>query len=365
MPANNPLNFQHFDQEADIGIKAPNGEWIRKRKKPGRKANPPTAEKKREQNRASQKAYRQRKNEKKKEETKIKQQHVQEIERLKRKLAQSEYEANYLRAIILHLSLTNIITRGCVPHAPQMNNKSTRLPAFFEAFLEKGRIVELHKAKHNNSFSCNSNIADNYIQAYSKMPEEDCLQYSPSPNFSEHESTESEYTLHNDTPENDEPLLPNANDYATQSESSPRDDHQQLMLRKKPLKGILLDTPTFKTADDFIHMSPLQAVQVLSLQLKMGSILGRYFPLSLVPTALQSIVPHDIRIDYFPAPFLRDRMILFQDYYNIDECFQFLTQTLVFTGGDLRVLKNWTIDPRYTEKFWFLSHELIEHPMIC
>lgn len=76
--------------------------------------------------------------------------------------------------------------------------------------------------------------------------------------------------------------------------------------------------------------------------------------------ALQRVIPHDIRIDYVPGASIRDRMIIFQDYYNMDDCFQFLTQNTVFMGGDVRDTRNWVIDPEYSLKFWFLSHQLVD-----
>lgn len=76
--------------------------------------------------------------------------------------------------------------------------------------------------------------------------------------------------------------------------------------------------------------------------------------------ALQRVIPHDIRIDYVPGASIRDRMIIFQDYYNMDDCFQFLSQNTVFMGGDVRDTRNWVIDPEYSLKFWFLSHQLVD-----
>jgi hypothetical protein len=72
------------------------------------------------------------------------------------------------------------------------------------------------------------------------------------------------------------------------------------------------------------------------------------------------VIPHDIRIDFVPGASIRDRMIIFQDYYNIDDCFQFLTQNTVFMGGDVRDTRNWVIDPKYSLKFWFISHQLVD-----
>lgn len=72
------------------------------------------------------------------------------------------------------------------------------------------------------------------------------------------------------------------------------------------------------------------------------------------------MIPHDIRIDFIPSASIRDRMIIFQDYFNIDDCFQFLTQKSVFIGGDVRDTRNWVVDPKYSLQFWFLSHLLVD-----
>jgi hypothetical protein len=79
--------------------------------------------------------------------------------------------------------------------------------------------------------------------------------------------------------------------------------------------------------------------------------------------ALQRVIPHDIRIDYIPGAAIRDRLILFQDYYNADECFQALIQSTIFIGGDVRDAQNWKTDPGYTMKFWFVSHHLFDQSL--
>jgi hypothetical protein len=76
--------------------------------------------------------------------------------------------------------------------------------------------------------------------------------------------------------------------------------------------------------------------------------------------ALQRVIPHDHRIDYIPSAAIRDRMIIFQDYYNIDDCFEFLTLNTVFKGGDVRDSRNWVVDPKYSMKYWFICHQLVE-----
>jgi hypothetical protein len=57
-------------------------------------------------------------------------------------------------------------------------------------------------------------------------------------------------------------------------------------------------------------------------------------------------------------------MILFRDYFDIDECFNFLTRDTIFMGGDIRDSRNWVLSPEYSIKFWFLSHQLVDHSTI-
>jgi predicted GH43/DUF377 family glycosyl hydrolase len=58
---------------------------------------------------------------------------------------------------------------------------------------------------------------------------------------------------------------------------------------------------------------------------------------------------------------MRDRMIIFQDYFDMDECIQFLCGNSVFVGGDIRDSRNWVLDPSVSEKYWFFSHHLYDH----
>ncbi|KAF1801736.1 hypothetical protein FB192DRAFT_1282597 [Mucor lusitanicus] len=140
----------------------------------------------------------------------------------------------------------------------------------------------------------------------------------------------------------------------------PPQSNQVLAVNRKPVIGVLFEPPVLRTSEDIVNMPTLQALHILRLQLKLGSILGSMTPAALLPTALQRVIPHDIRIDYVPGASIRDRMIIFQDYYNMDDCFQFLTQNTVFMGGDVRDTRNWVIDPEYSLKFWFLSHQLVD-----
>ncbi|KAI8087705.1 uncharacterized protein B0P05DRAFT_465568 [Gilbertella persicaria] len=148
--------------------------------------------------------------------------------------------------------------------------------------------------------------------------------------------------------------------FSDSSSTSSVNNNQALTIQQKPIKGVLFEPPPLRTSEDFANMPTLQALHILRLQMKLGSILGSMTPASLLPTALQRVVPHDIRIDYVPGASIRDRMIIFQDYYDIDECFQYLTQQTVFLGGDVRNSRNWSVGADYSVKFWYLSHLVVD-----
>jgi hypothetical protein len=54
-------------------------------------------------------------------------------------------------------------------------------------------------------------------------------------------------------------------------------------------------------------------------------------------------------------------MIIFQDYYNMDDCFTLLTENTIFIGGDIRDKRNWVVRPEFSTKLWFLSHQLVDN----
>ncbi|KAI8141040.1 hypothetical protein BJV82DRAFT_620586 [Fennellomyces sp. T-0311] len=72
------------------------------------------------------------------------------------------------------------------------------------------------------------------------------------------------------------------------------------------------------------------------------------------PTELQRNVRHDIRIDAVPGAVMRDQMILFQDYYDANELFNFLIASAMFLGGAPGNQNNWFIPPSFLRKYWFL-----------
>lgn len=305
------LNFHYFDQECDFGIETEDGQRIRKKKTPGRKPNPPTTEEKRAQNRASQRAYRLRESQRKQEFEREKQHLVEEINNLKRKLTQSEYEADYLRAIVLHLTLSSLAQKGSVPYAwaddddslPNMTgdqsftNKESPwgCPPLLRVILENGQIVDLSKAMCN-TFQVNESICSGRkfikdLSSYGVCISESIYMNKKSQELERNFSMQPERMVLQETTKctsenkQDSALLTISTHEgeAEPEEIIPTADNQ-LFVYKKPLRGVLLTTPSLKTADDFIDMPPLQALHVLRLQLKVCSILGASINASLIPS---------------------------------------------------------------------------------
>ncbi|KAI9323167.1 hypothetical protein BX666DRAFT_1843110, partial [Dichotomocladium elegans] len=127
-----------------------------------------------------------------------------------------------------------------------------------------------------------------------------------------------------------------------------------------PAVGTITEKPALKTPCDLEHMPALQALHILRLQLKCSSILGDKSRSVFTPTALQRLISHDVRIDYIPLGSMRDRMILFQGLYDADDCFELLSTKTMFIGGEERDSRNWIIHPSFSEKYWFLSHHLVD-----
>jgi hypothetical protein len=52
---------------------------------------------------------------------------------------------------------------------------------------------------------------------------------------------------------------------------------------------------------------------------------------------------------------MRDRMIIFRDQFDLDDCFRLLLGGSVFHGGDPAVAGSWELCPEFFEKYWFLT----------
>lgn len=66
------------------------------------------------------------------------------------------------------------------------------------------------------------------------------------------------------------------------------------------------------------------------------------------------MIRHDTRIDVVPGAALRDHMILFQDFYNANDLFDYLAESSVFLGGELGNPDSWFVPPSFFKRYWFL-----------
>lgn len=311
--------FQYFDQASDFGIETADGERVRKRKKPGRKPNPPSIQERRAQNRAAQKAFRQRENQRKEEKERMWKDYCDEIKKLKKELMVSQYEIKYLRACVLHLCLASLIHRGTVPHiwnesriilsndhgeykdpnyvpdVQDMVNEVNQTPALLDIMLDENhKIIDFDKAvmksaqpspQLNNNKSqpvfYRRNYDNDNIVTINKNSQEPrrCFPLgsnstikrprSPSPEIDLPKSQNSSEELSDDNNSSTQALLP---------------------VQQKPLVNVLLTPPTLKTADDLACMPTLQALHILRLQLKLGSILGELTQAALIPSKVVIVV---------------------------------------------------------------------------
>lgn len=54
---------------------------------------------------------------------------------------------------------------------------------------------------------------------------------------------------------------------------------------------------------------------------------------------------------------MRDRMILFRDFFDLDDCFRCILEGSSFAGGDPIAAASWQLPAEFYEKFWFLAHD--------
>ncbi|KAL0080359.1 basic-leucine zipper transcription factor [Phycomyces blakesleeanus] len=342
------FNFHHFNQEYDFGIVNTNGERIRKRKSPGRKPNPPSISERKAQNRASQKAFREREQQRRQEQENMKNMYLEEIARLNKRVELLEYESNYLRGWVLQYTLSSIMERGTVADIwtssrefletetrPDKGDESKKLPFAINSLLKDNRVIGLKNAIITRS--------PGYWKG-NEPSEAGNMMFRPETRL--------------------DPDMANINRLGAKL-ASPDNSSQDLTepgktCTLKPAIGTITSPPTRKTAADLAHMPPIQALQIIRLQMKCGNLWGDKLKHALIPTELQRTIPHDARIDFLTGSSTRDRLIIFQDYYDTDECFEFYSKWSMFNGGNKYDTRNWAVTGGFPERYWFLSHEVIE-----
>lgn len=306
------FSFQYFDEASDVGLENESGERVRKRKRPGRKPNPPSIQERRAQNRAAQRAFREREQQRRQEKERQWRALVEERDRLKERLAQVEYEANYLRGCLLLFSLSSLVERGTVPHIwtdtrvlPIPWNGAKTLdsihdkPAILQTLLDpKNHILDFRKALANAQINgCAIAKAPRFNNGTSNTL---ALKTNPLPAFATSipattttttttTTTESYHDDDTSTLKTNPLLLPRQ---SHEDLSAPTESMVSSFTATQPVLGTITETPTLKTPDDLAHMPPLQALHILRLQLKTSNILGDKIRTAFAPSKYTQDILH-------------------------------------------------------------------------
>ncbi|KAI8077853.1 uncharacterized protein BX664DRAFT_389441 [Halteromyces radiatus] len=307
------------------------------KKKPGRKPNPASPALRKAQNRAAQKAFRERK-----------ERHMKELEGDTKRLLQErnlyynksqtlakendilKCENWYLKGIVLSLQLVCFKNKLRIPrHTPYVDEKSLEImsesaPASIATYLDIIRRSSSPAATNDDTIQDNNNTTAPSTSDIYLPPGHPAAQQT---NEKETTSPVSSSTL--DDMDN------NNNNTDTMETDIP----EPIMLRKD------------------VVANNMAAIQTLRLRLRLQSAFLREKTPSYAvkPTLLQLTVPHDSRIDLLPTVHMRDRMILFRDQFDLDDCLRLLVNEAVFHGGDPSVSANWELPAIFFEKYWFLT----------
>ncbi|OBZ85906.1 hypothetical protein A0J61_06045 [Choanephora cucurbitarum] len=371
---------------------------IKIRKKPGRKPNPASPALRKAQNRAAQRAFRERKERHMRElEIAIKQIREQrdklhtENEQLKADQEILRSENWYLKGIVLTLQLVCFQHNLVIPqHGPYINeqaisvlaqsipepisayisaNANNKLPIPSKLFgyrhtmkqrdryLSTGSIVITKDGIHslpdqNQSQPSISKTAPTFVPQQNK-PSPEKIQLSSFP--TDDLIHPLEHQLHEeDTTSNMPPLSPGS----VNSDAEPIQHSSPPSIQPQPSSPEIetsVPRPVLLTEEPLT--SNLAAIQTLRLRLRLQSACIRMdsIPFAIQPTILQLTIPHDPRIDLIPTPHMRDRMILFRDQFDLDDCFRCLLGHSVFHGGDPAIAANWQLPSEFFEKYWFLT----------
>lgn len=335
----NRYSFQYFNKEFDFGVENEEGECVRKRKKPGRKSNPPSQQEKRAKNRLAQKVFREREQQRKEEKERQQQLYDLKIQELKSKLAIAQFESRYLKGCVLHLILTCLMQTGSVPQiwpealiiasnshgeykspvfAPygeeSIENEAYQTHALLDVLLENECIKDFDQAVCASSqkgafFSSllNNQLSSGMASSFptyqipgeiiplntSTQEPEKVLPSKKEKNAGKSSIQQQPQYHHISSPvslssnssiSSTQSSSQNASQSSTQESDSNSSKHMGLIIQQKPVIGVITSPPSLKTLDDLSYMPPMQALHILKLQMKLTSILGSNLPAALIPS---------------------------------------------------------------------------------
>ncbi|KAI9250746.1 hypothetical protein BY458DRAFT_444629 [Sporodiniella umbellata] len=321
------FDFRETSCEKETEIELP----IKIRKKPGRKPNPASPALRKAQNRAAQRAFRERKE----RHTKDLEANIRTLREERDKLLK-ENEKNrdenetlkaenwYLKGIVLSLQLVCMQHRLVIPqHCPHINDDTLgvlaqSIPQSISSYLNVNAKNKLE-------------LSSRFLQKPTPIPQE-----KPQPQL--HNPTNDIWDIYNEKSGLEDAFLgsmPSLSPMATPEHGKINQPSEQ----KQPAT------------------SNLAAIQSLRHQLRMQAscVQTACIPDATQPTLLQLAIPHDPRIDLIPTSHMRDRMILFRDLFDLDDCIRCLLEGSIFHGGDPAVAGNWQIPAEFFEKYWFLT----------
>ncbi|KAI9244295.1 hypothetical protein BDA99DRAFT_566304 [Phascolomyces articulosus] len=152
------------------------------------------------------------------------------------------------------------------------------------------------------------------------------------------------------TNENEDDIQKKINEEKGNNPDEEEEDFQSTPFSKKPIALTEGTLPSF----DLVKFQTMR----LQLQLQLVCSKVNHKPFKLDPTTLQLKIPHDLRIDLIPISGMRDRMIIFQDNYDLDDCIRCLLDGMVYKhGGDPSKATSWNFPVEFYEKYWFLNHD--------
>ncbi|KAG1443604.1 hypothetical protein G6F56_010613 [Rhizopus delemar] len=310
-------------------------EPIKIRKKPGRKPNPASPALRKAQNRAAQRAFRERKE----RHTKELESSIRDLKEERDKLLKEnevvvdeneilKAENWYLKGIVLSLQLVCMQHRLVIPqHCPHINDET--LSVLAQSIPQS--ISSYLNVNAKNKLELSSRFLQRTNKPYDSLQEKQFQAPTPATT-----TTTDMFDSYNSNQYLDEIYLRNMPSLSPMTEN--------IEINKSPEQN----QPA---------TSNLAAIQSLRLQLRMQAS-GTHtacVPTATQPTLLQLAIPHDPRIDLVPTSHMRDRMILFRDLFDLDDCFRCLLDGSVFHGGDPAIAGNWQIPAEFFEKYWFLT----------
>ncbi|KAI7886258.1 hypothetical protein K492DRAFT_115540, partial [Lichtheimia hyalospora FSU 10163] len=343
---------------------------VKIRKKPGRKPNPASPALRKAQNRAAQRAFRERKEKHLRElETTVKQMR-EEREQLQAENEQLKHDSDvlksenwYLKGIVLTLQLVCYRHNLVIPHhSPYMNEEALGLlaqsiPEPIAAYISANANNKLpipSRWQNNSSVDAamtfpgsmaNKKSRNRFLSQGSIVITKDGIQSLP-----KLQEAPRSFAIDNNNEAFADPeiSLPALSPVLPQVPSSPPTTELPQPVRMQP--------PHASQHEDTIT-SNLAAIQILRLRLRLQSVCQQIDTqhFAIQPTVLQLTIPHDPRIDLIPTPHMRDRMILFRDLFDLDDCLRCLIGNSTFHGGDPAVPSNWQLPAEFFDKFWFLT----------